>query len=259
MSLFLSKLLPQLIYPVSLTIWLALFAGLFAWRGYKRWATLSLFLSITVLWVCSMRVVADYLSISLERDYLPVSIENSPIVDAIVVLGGGIGTAEPPRLAPDFQDAGDRLAHTARLYLAGKAPLIITSGGGISWMGTTIPESAAMKQLLQEWGIPANAIIMESNSLNTYQNAVETKQLLDKQALKQVLLVTSALHTPRALATFRSAGINAIPSPTDFEAIDRQQRTLLDYLPDAKSLERTTRVIKEYMGRVVYRWRGWIQ
>jgi len=100
---------------------------------------------------------------------------------------------------------------------------------------------------------------VDSNSLNTYENALETKQLLEKHGLNKVLLVTSSLHMPRALATFRSAGINAIPSPTDFEAIDHEQWIILDWLPDAKALERATRVIKEYMGLAVYRWRGWIQ
>ncbi|MEN8217949.1 MAG: YdcF family protein [Pseudomonadota bacterium] len=259
MSIFLSKLLPQLIYPVSLTIWLAIFAGLFAWRGHKRLAGIALFLSVALLWVSSMRVTADYLSISLERKYLPVPIESSPVADAVVVLGGGVATAEPPRLAPDLDNASDRVLHAARLYRAEKAPVVIVSGGVIAWQGATMPEAIAMKTILQEWGVPATALIMETNSLNTYQNAVETKRILEKQGLNRVLLVTSASHMPRALATFRSAGINAIPSPTDFEAIDRKQRTILDWLPEAKALGQTTSVIKEYMGIAVYRWRGWIK
>ncbi len=259
MSFFLSKLLPQLIYPVSLTIWLTILAGLFAWRGRKRLAGIALSLSVAVLWVCSMEGVADYLSISLERTYLPVPIENSPVADAIVLLGGGIETAESPRLSPDLNRGADRVLHAARLYKAGKAPVVITSGGSIPWMGMTMPESIAMKTLLQEWGVPDATIIMEPNSLNTYQNALETKQILIKNGLNNVLLVTSALHMPRALATFQSAGVDVIPSPCDFEAIDKQQRTILDWLPKVEALERTTRVIKEYMGITVYRWRGWIQ
>jgi uncharacterized SAM-binding protein YcdF (DUF218 family) len=193
MDLFISKLLPQLIYPVSLTIWLAIFAGLFVWWGHKRLAGMALFLSIAVLWICSMRVTADYLSISLEREYLPVAVENSPVADAVVVLGGGLGSASPPRLAPYFDKASDRVVHAARLYKAGKAPVVIVSGGSIAWRGVTKPEAMSMTTILQEWGVPATAIIMESNSLNTYQNALETKQLLEKQGLNSVLLVTSAL------------------------------------------------------------------
>ncbi len=257
MSFFISKLLPQLIYPVSLTIWLSIFSGLFAWRGHKRLAGIALFLSIALLWVSSMRVTADYLSISLERKYLPVPIESSPVADAILVLGGGVATAEPPRLAPDLDKASDRVLHAARLYKAGKAPVVIVSGGGIAWQGATKPIAIPMKIILQECGVPATAIIMETKSLNTYQNVVETKRILEKEG--RVLLITSAWHMPRALATFRSAGINAIPSPTDFEAIELEQRTILDWLPEVKALERTTRIIKEYMGIAVYRWRGWIK
>jgi uncharacterized SAM-binding protein YcdF (DUF218 family) len=64
---------------------------------------------------------------------------------------------------------------------------------------------------------------------------------------------------PRALATFRAEGINALPSPTDYEVVDREGYTILDFLPDAEALADTTQAIKEYMGLVVYRWRGWIK
>ena len=66
------------------------------------------------------------------------------------------------------------------------------------------------------------------------------------------------MHMPRALATFRTVGISAIPSPTDYGATDREEFTILDFLPDAEALVGTTRAIKEYLGMVVYWWRGWI-
>jgi uncharacterized SAM-binding protein YcdF (DUF218 family) len=84
------------------------------------------------------------------------------------------------------------------------------------------------------------------------------KQILAEHGLQRVLLVTSALHMPRALATFQSAGIDAVPAATDYTVIYRDWRTVIDFLPDAKALSRTTDAIKEYVGHAYYRWKGWI-
>jgi uncharacterized SAM-binding protein YcdF (DUF218 family) len=70
--------------------------------------------------------------------------------------------------------------------------------------------------------------------------------------------VTSALHMRRALATFRSAGIEAVPVTADIETVDTGDRSLLRWMPSAEALEGSTRAIKEYAGFLVYRWRGWI-
>jgi uncharacterized SAM-binding protein YcdF (DUF218 family) len=161
-------------------------------------------------------------------------------------------------LTIDLENASDRVLHAARLYRAGKAPRVITSGGAIPFLGGVTPESEAISELLQEWGVPESAILLETRSRNTYENAVETKKILENANLDTVLLVTSALHMRRALATFRTNGVNAIPAPTDIEAVNRQERTIIDWLPNAGALETTTRVLKEYLGFTVYRFRGWL-
>jgi uncharacterized SAM-binding protein YcdF (DUF218 family) len=259
MGLFLSKLLPLLIYPLSVAIWLAIIASLFIWRGHRKLAGTSLFLAIAILWISSMPLVAEQLFASLERQYLPVAVQDSPAADAIVVIGGAVGTAVPPRLTIDLGSAADRLLHAARLHRAGKAQFIFAIGGSIPWLGPEEPESLAMVELLQEWGVPQDAIMIGTASLNTHENALETKRLLQEHGLNRILLVTSAAHMPRALATFRTAGVDAIASPTDFEIVDRAQRTILDWLPAAAALRQTTMAIKEHLGYLVYKWRGWIK
>ena len=90
------------------------------------------------------------------------------------------------------------------------------------------------------------------------ENAINTKRILHERGLTNVLLVTSALHMPRSLTTFRVAGVKAVPAATDYEVVDKQRTTILDFLPDAEALEGTTRAVKEYLGYVVYRMRGCI-
>ena len=101
-----------------------------------------------------------------------------------------------------------------------------------------------------------SAIVRAGSSLNTRQNAVQTRPILEARQMREVLLVTSALHMRRAAATFRKAGIAVIPAPTDFETLGGSV-SALDWLPDAGALLGTTRAIKEYVGFVVYRLRGW--
>lgn len=227
------------------------------WR--KKLGMTLLFLTAALLWISSTPALSSYLIASLERQYLPIPVSKSPKADAIVILGGGVGAAESPRLEVDLTDASDRILHATRLYKAGKAPLIIAAGGSNTWLGTRTPEAFTMDKLLREWGVPSRAIIVESESLNTYQNAVNTKKLLDQRKLKKILLVTSAAHTPRALATFRSAGITSIPSPTDYKIVDQEKSIVLSFLPDIGALGGTTQALKEHLGFLVYRWRGWIR
>jgi uncharacterized SAM-binding protein YcdF (DUF218 family) len=120
-------------------------------------------------------------------------------------------------------------------------------------------EAYVMKAQLTEWGVPEKNIVIETESLNTYRNAVNSKPLLEKQGVKRVLLVTSAIHMPRALATFQTLGINAIPSPTDYLEVDRKKYEIKDFLPDIDGLGKTSLAVKEYLGLLAYRWRGWIK
>ena len=257
MDLYLSKLIPLFIYPLGFALVLSILAtgilGISA--GLAR---LFLFVAVIVLWGASTPLFSDYLCLRLEGQYPPVAVEATPTAGVIVVLGGGVTGPAPPRISVDLSDGADRVLHGARLYRAGKAPLVLVSGGVIPWLGLATPEAVSMQALLEEWGVPGASIISEGASRNTYENAVFSKQLLAERGLQQVLLVTSALHMPRALATFRSAGIDAVPAATDYTVIYRDWRTLIDFLPDARALSRTTDAIKEYIGYAYYRWQGWI-
>ena len=257
MDLYLSKLIPLFIYPLGFALVLSMLAmgilGISA--GFAR---LFLFVAVIVLWGASTPIFSDYLCLTLEGQYPPVAVEATPTADAIVVLGGGVSGPAPPRITLDLSDAADRLLHAARLYRAGKAPLVLVTGGMIPWLGSELPEAATMQSLLEEWGVPAGSILLEGASRNTYENAILSKPLLEERGLQRVLLVTSALHMPRALATFQSAGIDAVPAATDYTVIYRDWRTVIDFLPDARALSRTTDAISEYVGYAYYRWQGWI-
>lgn len=122
-----------------------------------------------------------------------------------------------------------------------------------------------MSELLIMLGIPKNAIIPEKNSFNTYQNAVNTRQILKQLNINRILLVTSAFHMPRSVKIFTKQNIEVIPAPTDFIVSEDNisdnnswESNLLNLLPDARYLDHTTLAIKEYLGIIIYKLKGWL-
>lgn len=273
MFLFLSKLLPLLIYPLGLACVLMLLALGLLWR-FPRWAAIAI--AVALLEVCffSSGLVSSALVGSLEAKAVALQEATSglpygslPGADAIVILGGATKSAEPPRPWVDLAEEGDRVLYGAKLYGDGKAPKVIMSGGRIDWVGQGgAPESADMATIAQAMGVPTRDILQDPTSLNTRQNAENVAKILRQYNLKKVLLVTSAMHMPRSYAIFKRLGMDAIAAPTDFwvTEADWAGRTktkaaiILNLLPDAESLRGSTRAIKEYIGLMVYWLRGWV-
>ena len=263
MFLFLSKLLPLFVYPLGLSCLLLILALVWLWRR-PCWTFGAIALALIILLLSSNGWVAAYLTRSLEWRSLPPA--ELPQAQAIVVLGGGVLPAASPRPWIEITDAGDRILYGARLYLAGKAPILILSGGRIPWRGGGSPESVDMAAIAEWMGVPTEAILQDPTSQNTYQNAVNVKKILQERGLNQVLLVTSALHMPRSLLIFKQQGIEAIPAATDFfvseQSLDEigssPEARILNLLPDANQLNQVAKVLKEYIGLGVYRLRGWL-
>ncbi len=128
--LLLTKVLSQFAYPLLASLLLAVGAGVLLWRGRRRSGALLLSVALGWLWLWSTPVFIDWLRATLEQRYPPVPLQQLPTADAIVVLGGLVEAAAPPR-RPEMNlgAAFDRIWYAARMYRAGKAPRILVSGG----------------------------------------------------------------------------------------------------------------------------------
>jgi len=238
---------------------LAILALLTLWLATRRGGFLvATVVVVGLLWLMATPLVSGGLQSLLESQSAELPAEALPKADAIVVLGGTLSPPATQESDANLSAAADRLVYAARLYALGKAPVILISGGHRGGGGAKDAESVHAAALLAGWGVPASAILTETGSVNTYENAVYTELMLDQHQLKSVLLVTSAMHMPRALATFRSAGVDATPAATDFEASGPGPAGLAAWMASPASLDVSTRVLKEYVGRLVYRNRGWI-
>lgn len=263
MFLFLSKLLPLFVYPLGFAS-LMLIGSLFTLWKRPRLSAVLIMIALLAIVLPSNSWIANHMVRSLEWQNIPTG--ELPTAEAIVVLGGATRPQSPPRPWIDLLDEGDRIVHGAQLYTQGKAPLLIMSGGRIDWQDNSESESADMAKLAEALGVPSTAILQDPTSLNTYENAVNVKKILQDRGIKRVLLVTSAMHMPRSIAIFKKQGIEAIPAPTDFWISEQEiqtdrvtvQETILNWFPDSGSLHRFTRALKEYIGYGVYRLRGWL-
>ena len=265
--LFLSKLLPLLLYPVGLVSVVLLFS-LILWWKYPRWLPIPLIIAFLILFLAGNSWVSNSLVKSLEWQYIsaPSNISNA---EAIVILGGGVKSKIAPRPMIDVAEQGDRVIYGAKLYKMGKAPIIIATGGRIPWRNgqKNLSEADDMEELLLLFGIPDSAIIKEGKSFNTYDNAVNTKKILDQLNLKRIILVTSAIHMPRSVKIFTKQHLEIIPAPTDFLVTEQQvnyesnnswQNSLIKLFPNSDAINQTTLAIKEYIGFVIYKWKGWL-
>jgi uncharacterized SAM-binding protein YcdF (DUF218 family) len=262
MFLFLSKLLPMFLYPMGLSC-LLLVVAIFTFWKHPRTAAIAMGTALGILLFSSNTWVSEALQRSLESQYRPLTV--FPKADAIVILGGATRSPSPPRVWPEVLEAGDRVLYGAKLYREGRAPKVILSGGRIDWKdnAANIGEAQDMRTLLIFMGIPESAMLLDSTSLNTYQNAVNVKAILKQERITgPLLLVTSAKHMPRSMAIFKKLGLNAIAAPTDYLLDDSNlskgsNNFLLKLLPDAEALYQTTVTLKEYVGLLVYRLKGW--
>ena len=252
----LSKFLPQLVYPFNLALLLLLAALLLISFGRRRSGVFTVFLAFVVLAVCASPLPL-VLYRQHELQYPPVPVPSSPTADAIVLLGGDVGIPVPPRTESQLQ--GNRPLHAFRLFEAGKAPLIIVTGGNVFPQEGFHAEATYTKAILASWGVPDDVILTEIKSRNTRQNALYSHRILSAQGVDRILLVTNAFHMPRADAVFRQAGFEVVPSPSSFSVTDYRRPKLLDWLPSLGNLGKAQAVMHEKLGLLVYRLRGWTQ
>jgi len=231
--------------------------ALLAWKR-RRLAIRLLAASVALLLVFTSAAMTRALVRSLEDQYRDSGLD-VPQAQAIVVLGGAIHMPSGFHHSTGLVDPSDRLLAAFRLYRAGKAPLLFCSGGNnpIGSRPGETPEAIWMARLLEEWNIPSNAIQVETGSTNTRQNAIRSYQTLAPGGIRRILLVTSAMHMPRAAGAFRKAGFEVVAAPADFHS-GWDEPNVLAWVPKANNLVISGAALHEWLGIAIYRLRGWM-
>ena len=261
MGVFVNHAISFLTSPLAVAMGL-LAVGLAVTCRWRRVGLGVMGAGLVWLYVMSTGVMFSVLGLGLEREFPPVQVETLPTADAIVVLGGGVGGNTNTVCYTELFGAADRIAHAARVWKAGKAPVVIPSGNN---------ELQAARPLLMEFGVPEAAILVENHSRNTEENARFVAEYVKARHRKidgnpsvhphlspspKILLVTSAGHMRRSVLLFKkyAPGIEVVPAACDYEATVWSDRFELKWiLPDAESLMRNSFMFKEYVGYWGYR------
>ncbi len=257
--LFLSKLIQMFFYPVGLSIALAVAGGVFLVLQKKKTAIFLVFSSIGILSIFSCPVVAHAIVRSLESKYDPPA--DFPKVSAIVLLGGCTKSPVSPRRYTEPSCAGDRMVNAARLYRKGYAPVIVSTGGKITFMyDYSGSEAQNMADFLTETcRIDSSKILLEDKAKDTHGNATYTLELLREHGLnKDIILVTSAMHMYRSVKIFKKCGFTVYPAPADFREDKKVQKNIFAYFPNAEALSNSTDALHEYYGLIAYKIVGWL-
>jgi len=194
-------------------------------------------------------MVGNMLLEPLENRKYPL-LKNTP--QAVVVLGGG-KTAKAPNL-PLSASATKRLLYGVMLSFKKRLPLIISGCEG-EWAKRSLLEineafHLGFKPLLKPKGF---GYMIEGKSVDTYQNAIFTKKLFQKEN-PTIILVTSAYHMPRSYRLFRYAGFNVLAKPTDFK--EDSDYIWKDFLPSFGGLKKSYIALHEYFGLLSLYLRG---
>ena len=261
MAGYLYSLALKLLYPTTPALLLVLSAVVVG-RRRPRWRTWCEMLAVAVLAVCGNGWVVGGMIRHLESRHPSPS--PVPSADAILVLSGGVLGKTPPRPSIEIADAGDRLLYGAALFKQGKAPRIICTGNVATGGVAPRPAAEDMAELLTLLDIPARDVMTEVQSENTHEHVVQLCPRLEAAGIRTVLLVTSAMHMPRAAGVFARGcpSITFVPAATDFRAPDEVPRPWYTQahrlLPTPRSLLDVSDAAHEYVGLAYYRFRGWL-
>ena len=256
MFFILSKLLYFLLQPLNWLVGLPIYAILTKNARRKRRLLRGCFALMVLI---TNPFLGNRVFHAFEADAVSMN-EMRDTFDVGIVLGGytkGGTYAQKDQL--QLSTAANRLTDAIQAYKRGFIKKLLISGGDGKLLGESYPESQLAKNFALDMGVKPEDLWVEDNSRNTHENALFSKQLLEKQgfANAKILVFTSSYHIPRALSCFKKVGIQAQPFPTHFiaERLTLQPETWL--IPDPDVIKNWESLLKEWIGSVVYKIQGY--
>ena len=254
MFFYISKILEFLLSPLVWTFGLLLCSLVIS---DERSARRIRIFSIILLYLCCNSFIVD----ECFRRWEPVTKDHDLLADQYegAIILGGVGEIDLRLQKISFGRSGDRLFQALPLYYNGKVKRLIFTGGSGSIEFPEKREGIFVQKYLRAIHFPDSALIVESKSRNTRENAVFTKIILDSLKLSgRYLLVTSAYHMPRAMAVFRKAGFTDV-EPYITNKVSGIRRFTPDHLlvPHAGAMAGLQTLLHEIFGFLVYKVKGY--
>lgn len=249
MFFFLSKTLGYLIRPLVVVV-LFLVAGLLARKPRrKKWLLAT---GLVLLFFFSNEFIANEVMNAWEIKAVPFARLGRTYRYGILLCGAAKSEVGPPDRVY-IGSAADRINHTLQLYRLGIIKKIVISGGSGRLIDIGVREADDLASLLKLMGVPPDDILIENQSRNTHESAVEVVRLLQPQTRpSDCLLITSASHMRRSLACFTRAGWPCTPFSTDFKGHFRKFSLDVLVIPSLDAFVWWQTLFKEWTGYIAY-------
>ena len=247
------EFLSSLIMPLPVLCILILAGLLFLQKGKRKIA--KIFLVVSAFWfiLISTPPLPNFLIETLEKKY-PVlkEIPDSVLSETTDILILAAGHADDESLPPNSQlssSALARLTEGVRLYKQNPHSRLILSGPG-GREGLTQADALYKTAIIM--GIDSSSIILMNKAKNTSGEADEYKELCSGR--NNLILVTSAVHMPRAMMIFRKAAFDPIPAPANYIIKHGSKKNPWGWMPSAGSISKMEMAVHELIGLMVIRW-----
>jgi uncharacterized SAM-binding protein YcdF (DUF218 family) len=176
--------------------------------------------------------VGTWLLLPLENRFPQWEKGPQHVPDGIIVLGG---------------ESGERISAFAELSRRFPRARLVYSGPG-----EEISQSEELVEKFARLGCNPARITIETQSRNTFENAIYSSRLTNPSPAERWLLLTSAAHMPRAIGCFRRAGFRVDPYPMQFSSAHRSH-SILESINVSEALFQLDVATKEWIGLVMYR------
>ena len=262
MFFYLSKIIAIILNPIHLFVLLLLIFSLLSFVAkpnlpkkkkllfsITRLRAITLFLTVFVGFNLVVPILPYYAVRTLEHRFpQPATQDLNP--EVIIVLGGwqGAGASFKSPDAPPISSAGDRLI--AGLILAKKFPQSkLYFPGGLKMDQIGASEDETSRAVIKGLDLPASQVIIEGESRNTAENASYVRAMMDDSRHGKVVLITSALHMPRAISSFQKEGLNPLAYPVDYKTHAQEMPWTLVYKQGHVLMRKA---LHEWVGLVAY-------
>ncbi|HEY1061158.1 MAG TPA: YdcF family protein [Daejeonella sp.] len=250
MFFYLSKILTFLISPTVIILGILILALIVNKPALRRKLLIA---SLGLLLFFSNPFIIN----QLLKYWEPKSnMNNMQVYDAGIVLSGFMGRdKESGRLS--FGEGADRLTEGLIQYRKGRIKTIIISGGSGSLVDDTRESILAKTFLIENCNVPDSVVIIDTVSRNTYENAVESKKIMNAAGLRTAIMITSAWHMRRAEGCFKKVGLEVDIHPVD-GMYHGQGSTPSDlFIPNTWNIVHWENLMHEIAGIIIYKLQGY--
>ena len=251
MFFYISQLFSFLIMPFNICLVLLLLGYFYLKRPWGKKVLLG---GIILLLFISNSYISNLVIYGWEPH--PRDFSTMPTYKLGIVLTGITHLDKLPKDRTFFSRGADRATQTVQLYKMGKIKKILISGGVGFNPVHPLSEAESLRNFMLWAGVDENDIIVETKAKNTYENAVFSEKIIASNEMdiksEQLLLITSAFHMERASACFAKVGLHPDTFPVDYYGKKPSVNFQSIFQPSLDAILIWHRMVKEWVGIVVY-------